>query len=83
MKITFVAGNWVNLSGGNRVIAIYAERLQKLGHEVFVVCPDQQKPTLCQQVRSIVKGKGLIRMDNKGASHFDNTDIPRLSLIHI
>ena len=33
-------------------------------------------------MRSIVKGKGLIRMDNKGASHFDNTDIPRMVLEH-
>ncbi|WP_242049876.1 glycosyltransferase family 4 protein [Planktothricoides raciborskii] len=82
MKITFIAGNWVNLSGGNRVIAIYAERLKKRGHEVFVVCPSKQKPSLYQQVRSIVKGKGLIPMSKNGPSHFDNTDIPRVVLEH-
>jgi glycosyltransferase involved in cell wall biosynthesis len=82
MKIIFIVGNWVNLSGGNRVIAIYAERLQKRGHEVFVVCPAKQKPSLHQEIRSILKGQGWIPIGNKGASHFDNTDIPRVVLKH-
>jgi glycosyltransferase involved in cell wall biosynthesis len=38
MKITFVMAP-DNLSGGNRVIAIYAEHLQARGHEVNVVLP--------------------------------------------
>ena len=36
MRITFVL-NHVNLNGGLRVIAIYAERLKKRGHTVTVL----------------------------------------------
>jgi glycosyltransferase involved in cell wall biosynthesis len=41
MKITFVAAP-DNLSGGNRVIAIYAAHLQARGHEVNIVLPPKQ-----------------------------------------
>jgi len=36
MKITFVVPT-LNLSGGLRVIAIYADKLKQRGHEVTVV----------------------------------------------
>ncbi|HEY9598179.1 MAG TPA: glycosyltransferase family 1 protein, partial [Cyanophyceae cyanobacterium] len=36
MKITFVLP-FAGLSGGIRVVAIYAERLRKRGHDVLVV----------------------------------------------
>ena len=36
MKITFVLAA-ADLSGGNRVISIYAQRLQSRGHQVTVV----------------------------------------------
>jgi len=38
MKITFVSPP-LNMTGGSRVIAIYAKYLQKFGHEVMVVSP--------------------------------------------
>lgn len=38
MKITFVSAP-LNMSGGQRVMAIYAQYLQRLGHEVLVVAP--------------------------------------------
>jgi len=37
MRITFLA-NAPNLSGGQRVVALHAERLAALGHEVRVIC---------------------------------------------
>ena len=45
MRITFVL-NHVNLNGGIRVIAIYAERLKKLGHSVTVVARPRPVPSL-------------------------------------
>ncbi len=75
MKITFVLKS-ANLSGGIRVVSIYADRLQKLGHEVFVVSCPLPQPTLRQQVRSFLKGEGLISTPKKKASHFDNLTVP-------
>ncbi|HEY9739748.1 MAG TPA: glycosyltransferase family 4 protein [Coleofasciculaceae cyanobacterium] len=73
MKITFVLP-FAGLAGGIRVTAIYAERLKKRGHEVFVVSlpPDPINPL--DQVKSLLKGKGLL--SNKEASHFDDVDVP-------
>lgn len=82
MKITFIAPWANNLSGGNRVISIYADRLQKRGHEVFVVCPTPTQPSLGKQLRSLLKGKGLISTKHKRSSHFDNLDVPRKMLPH-
>ena len=75
MKITFVIPT-PNLAGGIRVIAIYAERLKKLGHEVLVVSTPKRHPSLRQQVRSLLRGKGWISLAPKESSHFDNIDVP-------
>lgn len=75
MKITFVLKS-ANLSGGIRVVSIYAERLQKLGHEVFVVSCPRPQPTLRQQMKSVLKGQGWISRPEKEPSHFDNIDVP-------
>jgi glycosyltransferase involved in cell wall biosynthesis len=42
MKIGFLVGDIVNISGGSNVILEYAARLQDLGHEVVLIPP---KPT--------------------------------------
>ena len=57
MRITFVL-NHVNLNGGIRVIAIYAERLKQLGHDVVVVARPRPVPSVKDRVKSLVKGKG-------------------------
>ncbi|WP_250122769.1 glycosyltransferase family 4 protein [Chroococcidiopsis sp. CCMEE 29] len=75
MKITFVMGSGFSLAGGDRVIAIYAERLKKRGHEVFVVSRPKQKPSLRQQVQSLLKGRGWIFAAKKERSHFDGVDV--------
>jgi len=75
MKITFVLKS-ANLSGGIRVVSIYAERLQKLGHQVFVVSCPLPQPTLPQQVKSLFKGQGWISRPEKKPSYFDNIDVP-------
>ena len=54
MRITFVVPPPDN-TGGNRVIAIYAERLQRRGHQVEVVSVQMPRPTLRQIVRKLKK----------------------------
>ena len=56
MKIAFILHSH-NLSGGNRVISIYADHLQKMGHEVCVVCPKWPQLTLIEKIKSLVRKK--------------------------
>jgi glycosyltransferase involved in cell wall biosynthesis len=82
VKITFVTADFMLLNGGVRAIAIYADLLKQRGHEVFVVCPAQQKASFRQQIRSLIQGKGWIDHKRKSPSHFDNIDVPRKILNH-
>lgn len=75
MKITFVLPH-AGLAGGIRVVAIYAERLKKRGHEVFVVSTPNQQPSISQQVRSLLRGQRWISTTKSEPSHFDNLDVP-------
>lgn len=77
MKITFVMCGGFSLSGGDRVIAIYADRLKKRGHEVFLICSATSKPTLTEQVKSLLKGRGWLSPPKNQPSHFDSLDVPR------
>ena len=52
MRITMVLPAF-NLSGGIRVLATYAERLQRRGHRVLAVAFPEQPPTLWQSLRSL------------------------------
>ncbi|WP_227271830.1 glycosyltransferase family 4 protein [Roseobacter weihaiensis] len=54
MKITFLSPP-PNLTGGQRVNAIYAERLQARGHEVTVVARKRQPLPLQQRLKSRLK----------------------------
>jgi glycosyltransferase involved in cell wall biosynthesis len=58
-----------------RMIALYASHLQKRGHEVVVVCSSPPLPTLRQQLKSIVKGQGVIPNPKQVVSHFDFLDV--------
>ena len=74
MRITFVL-NHVNLNGGIRVIAIYAERLKQRGHHVTIVSRPRPVPTLREQARSLLKGGRWIPHPRNLADHFDNVDV--------
>lgn len=54
MKITFVLPV-VGMSGGIRVISIYADMLRKRGHEVTLVSPPRRNPSLRDRVRSLIR----------------------------
>src|SRR4028119_389298 len=71
MKITFVLPT-LSLTGGIRVVSIFAERLRKRGHSVFVISIPHPKPSMRQQVKSLLRGRGWISPPEKEPSFFDN-----------
>lgn len=80
MKITFVLP-FAGLAGGIRVAAIYADRLKKRGHDVFVVSLPTAPISPIVRVKSLLKGQGWIP-DYKEPSHFDGLDVPHKVLEH-
>lgn len=76
MRITFVLP-YAGLAGGIRVVAIYAERLQKRGHEVTVVSTPQKQPPLKRKIKSLLKGQGWPVL-RKGPSHFDGLNVKHI-----
>jgi len=74
MKITFLLPD-AGLTGGTRVVATYADRLQKRGHEVTVVSFPMAPPPLKQRIKAILKGH-IFAKRKKSASHFDGLAIP-------
>lgn len=76
MRITFIAST-LNLSGGIRVIAIYAQHLLQMGHDVLVVSPSPQSIPLVTKLKSIIRGKGWPQIAST-ASHLDSSNIPQV-----
>src|SRR4051812_42703408 len=70
MKITFVTAN-VDLSGGCRVIADYAQGLSRRGHEVSVVTRPYPEADLRTKIRTLVKEGRWPRQPRRPRSHFD------------
>src|SRR5947209_8669966 len=81
MRITFVLPCF-NLSGGSRVVAVYAERLRRRGHQVLVVAPSEPSPTLKGKVKSLLRGRGWPRPWRQGPSHFDGLAVEHRLLPH-
>ena len=74
MRITFISPPF-DLSGGQRVIAIYAERLRRRGHDVVVVTPPPRQPRAREIVRSLLRGRGWPKLPERSPSHFDRIDV--------
>jgi len=79
MKITFVLP-CPDLSGGIRVISTYAQYLHERGHEVTLVSVPVPHPSLKQQIKSILKGKGLVKQDKYPRSHVDSLEVAHRKL---
>lgn len=79
MKITFVLPT-AGRAGGDRVNAIYADRLQQRGHEVFVVSQPYGKPSLREQIGSLLKGQGWISGKPSEPSYIEEANVPHLVL---
>jgi glycosyltransferase involved in cell wall biosynthesis len=73
MRINFVLPQ-VNLGGGIRVIAMYAEHLRRQGHRVVVVSPPWQLPRLRSRFRSLLTGRGWPTA-HPGPSYFDTLEV--------
>ena len=73
MRITFVLP-FAGLAGGMRVIAIYADRLKRRGHDVFLVSTPPDIP-LRRKVKSLVLGQGWPGRHTE-PSHFDGLVVP-------
>ncbi|MEG4403405.1 glycosyltransferase family 4 protein [Microcoleus sp. MON2_D5] len=74
MKITFVLPT-LSLTGGIRVISIFAELLRKRGHSVFVISLPHPQPSMRQQVKSLLRGRGWISPPENEPSFFDNLGV--------
>src|SRR5256885_15175247 len=75
MKITFVLPP-VRLSGGIRVIAIYARELHARGHEVTLISVPRPNRPLKDRMKSLLKGNGWPSGDETSEpSHLDDTPV--------
>lgn len=69
MRITFLLPD-ANLSGGIRVVALYAAELTRRGHRVTVLSMPPRPPSLGMRVRALAAGRRLPR-PQPGPSHLD------------
>jgi glycosyltransferase involved in cell wall biosynthesis len=75
MRITFVLPH-AGMSGGNRVLAIYASRLQRRGHAVHVVSIPQHVPSFTRKLKSLLRGQGWPADPEAEHSWFDGLEVP-------
>ena len=75
MKITFVMAT-ATLAGGDRVVATYAEYLQKWGHDVFIVSQPPSQPSLRQKARTLLKGQGWMFRAKTEPPHTQRVNVP-------
>jgi glycosyltransferase involved in cell wall biosynthesis len=75
MRVTFVLPQ-VTLSGGIRVLAIYADRLHRRGHDVTVVSIPPVRRSLSAKLRSLARGGGWPRDRAPEPSYFDDKSVP-------
>lgn len=84
MRITF-CHKTANRSGGNRVVAQYADRLVRRGHEVTVVTGPEQMPRWRRRARltaqSVLSGRGVPRFVRYPASMLD--DLPHVRHVRV
>jgi glycosyltransferase involved in cell wall biosynthesis len=75
MKITFVLPT-VNLTGGIRVVIIYAQELARLGHSVQLIFPPPRPMPFRQKLASLLKGEGWFKKPMGSPSHLDQSMVP-------
>jgi len=74
MRVTFVLPH-AGMAGGMRVLATYASRLQRRGHQVTVVSTPQWQPPLKRKVKSLLSGRGWPKGAEPEPSWFDAADV--------
>src|SRR5439155_26821337 len=74
LRITFVlAGD--NLSGGVRIIAQYAGRLKRRGHDVVVVARPPRRHSLSEKMRGLLRHGQWIAEEAPRESYFDGSGV--------
>ena len=78
LRISFILPT-VNMSGGIRVVAIYAKALQDMGHTVQLVSPPAPGPSFREAVRSLIQGRWPWQR-KVNPSHLDGLGVPHTVL---
>ena len=73
MKITFILPA-AYMSGGIRVVAIYASALSCMGHNVVLIAPPPKSLNLKAKLKSLLKGHGW-PTSHRIKSHLDSVDV--------
>jgi glycosyltransferase involved in cell wall biosynthesis len=74
MRITFIAPT-VSLSGGIRVMVIYAQQLIRMGHIVRIISPPPQTPPLPHKLKSWLSGDRWPGKPQAPKSHLDESGV--------
>jgi glycosyltransferase involved in cell wall biosynthesis len=74
VRITFVLPV-VSMSGGNKVIAMYARQLMRMSHTVTLVSPPPKNTPVSQKLRSWVKGRGWPVDAKRPQSHLEGSGL--------
>ena len=77
MKITFVL-SVADRSGGNRVVATYAERLKNRGHSVVVVSRPHGERTVRERLTALFRQGRWLPRRRDSSSHIDGTGVTHL-----
>lgn len=68
------------MSGGIRVVAIYAKAFSEMGHEITLISQPPSIPSFKSRLKSLLKGKGWTKNVAKLKSHLDDLKIPHYVL---
>lgn len=79
MNITFLLPP-VSMSGGIRVVAIYAQWLRSRGHNVLLISPAARSVPFWRRLISLLKGNGWPEPGQHSSSHLDGSGLPHLQL---
>lgn len=75
MYITFILPE-ANMSGGTRVVAIYARELMLRGHKVQVIAPPQWRMSFRNKIKDWLRGRGWKEESTKpNESYLDHSDV--------
>jgi glycosyltransferase involved in cell wall biosynthesis len=74
MRITFICPT-VSFAGGVKVVSIYAQQLQRMGHTVCVISVPPAAMTFNQKLKSWLKGDGWAKELAPRASHLDGAEL--------
>jgi glycosyltransferase involved in cell wall biosynthesis len=75
LRITFVLPH-AGMAGGIRVLAVYAERLQRRGHRVAVISQPPSQLDLARKAKSLLRGRGWPKDAEPEPSWFDGLGVP-------